>query len=129
MIVDDHPRMRKLIRDLCAGAADEFIEFACGEDAVTAYDRLHPDCVLMDIEMPGMNGLTATRAIRSSDPTARIIITTSHDTPSFRQQAMLVGANAFVSKDDLSNLPQLIQERCPQGRASGEGQETTQGSP
>ena len=108
MIVDDHPRMRGLIRGLCAGLATEFIEVAGGEEAVSTYDRLRPDCVLMDIEMPGMDGLTATRAIRKGHPDARIIIVSSHDTPSFRARAEAEGVSGFVSKNDLSGLHQYL---------------------
>jgi len=108
MIVDDHPRMRKLVRGLCAGLVTECIEVAGGEEAVSTYDRLRPDCVLMDIEMPGMDGLTATRAIREGHPDARIIIVTSHDTPSFRTRAEDAGVSGFVSKNDLSELRQHL---------------------
>ncbi len=108
LIADDHAPMRRLMRRVCASDSRNFIEAASGEEAVAAYEREHPDLVLMDIEMPGLDGLAATRAIRAAHPAARIIIITHHDLPAFRREAAEAGATGFVSKEDLSQLTALV---------------------
>ena len=107
LLVDDHAGFRRTVRDFLPGDA-EVVECGDGCDALRAYENHHPDWTLMDIDMPGMDGLTATRAIRAAHPQARIVIVTSHNTPDFRDEATQAGAAAFVSKDDLSGLHSLI---------------------
>ena len=107
LLVDDHAGFRRTVRDFLPGDA-EVVECGDGGAAVRAYEDHRPAWTLMDIDMPGMDGLTATRAIRAGHPQARIIIVTSHSTPDFRAEAKDAGAAAFVSKDDLSGLHLLL---------------------
>jgi two-component system response regulator DesR len=83
-------------------------ECADGETAVAMYGRVHPDWVLMDLKMAGMDGLAATRAIRRSDPAARVVIVTEMSDPQWRSAAAEAGAAAFVAKTDLLALPSLL---------------------
>ena len=108
MIVDDHPRMRATMRKLCAGPGDTVIEIGDGAEAQSAYDEHHPDWVLMDIEMPGMDGLAATRAILQRHPGARIVVVTQHDDDELFEQGRASGAVACLLKEDLSDLPAII---------------------
>lgn len=108
LLVEDNEAMRALIRSLVEDIASSVHECADGKSAVDLYARLHPDWVLMDIAMAGMDGIAATRAIRDGDPAARIIIITEQRDPAYRRKAMAAGARGFVLKEDLLDLPGLL---------------------
>jgi len=110
MIVDDNEDVRIFLRSLFEHTADEIIECSDGLSAVKSYEIQHPDYVLMDIEMKGMDGLTATEKIMKSDPGAKIIIVTSHNNQNLRNAAAVLGAKAFVSKDNLFELENIIKK-------------------
>jgi two-component system chemotaxis response regulator CheY len=109
MIVDDDERMRSLIRSIVADLADPITECADGAEAQAIYERLHPDWVLMDVMMPGMNGLVATSKIVAFDPSAKIVIVTGNESQRWRDAATSAGPCAFVSKENLLDLRQLIE--------------------
>jgi DNA-binding NarL/FixJ family response regulator len=98
---DDHP----LIRDGLAAVIHAenglrvVAEASNGEEAIEAYARLHPDIVLMDLRMPVMDGLTATRAILGEDPNARIIVLTTYDGDEDIHRALSAGARGYLLKD------------------------------
>ncbi len=75
------------------------------EEAVEAVRRLEPDVVLMDMSMPGTNGLDATRAVKAIDPAPGVIILTAHETESYESAARRAGADGVVGK-------WLLQERA-----------------
>jgi two-component system response regulator DesR len=101
LIVDDDARVRELLRLLVADIAHTVHECEDGGRALAAYESCRPDWVLMDIEMPGGDGLLATRRIRAADPDANVLIVTSHDDPALREAAADAGARGLVLKDDL----------------------------
>jgi two-component system invasion response regulator UvrY len=111
MIVDDHAEMRILIRSLLGGVAQEFVECAGGEAAVTGFAAERPDWTVMDIVMPGMDGLVATRRIVAQFPAARIVIITQHHNLKLRDSAREAGATGFLGKDELTRLEGLIAMR------------------
>ena len=74
-------------------------EAANGEEAIEAYERLRPDIVLMDLRMPVMDGLAATRAILADDPNARIIVLTTYDGDEDIHRALAAGARGYLLKD------------------------------
>ncbi len=108
LIVDDNSRMRKLIYQAICTEGDSFMECPDGIYAVDAYAEYLPDYVLMDIRMKNMNGILATKKLREKFPSAKIIIITDYDTPSFRNAAMKAGAVAFISKENLTNIKDYI---------------------
>ena len=108
LLVDDHAGFRRTVRDFLPADTGAVFECADGIDAVRAHAIHHPDWTLMDLDMPGMDGLAATRAILSEHPEARIVIVTSHDTPDCRSEAEEAGATAFVPKSDLSALFEIL---------------------
>ena len=110
LIVDDNAEVRGLIRRALAGLGAEFVECGDGQKAVAAYAAQRPDFVLMDVEMPILDGITATRQIVGADPSARIIILTNHDQPSLRQAAQAAGACRYALKENLLVVRQLIGE-------------------
>ena len=109
LIVDDDERMRRLIRSIVADLADPITECGDGDEAQLIYEREQPAWVLMDLVMPRMNGLAATSKILAFDPMAKIVIVTANDSQRLRDAATSAGACAFVSKENLFDLRQLIQ--------------------
>lgn len=108
MIVDDHPEMRTLIRSLLQGVAQDFVEYANGAEALARFAAERPDWITMDIVMPGMDGLTATRRIKAEFPDAHILIITQHDNRNLRASARDAGATGFLGKEELTLLESMI---------------------
>ncbi len=105
LIVDDNAGIRRLIRRTLLGTASSIWECFDGSEALTAYANQRPDVVLMDIQMPGLDGLTATRRIRTLDPHARVVVLTDHDDDDLRKAAVEAGACGYLLKQNLSDLP------------------------
>lgn len=110
LIVEDNASVRKVIRNLVARVAGEIYECADGAGALTLFKQERPDFVLMDIQMDGMDGITATRQVKADDPTARVIIVTNYDQPDLREAAYQAGACGYVSKENLLELVRLLEE-------------------
>ena len=111
LVVEDNRAMRRLIRQIVSGLADEIHECADGAEAVDAYIHQHPDFVLMDIQMGRVDGITATSQIKTVDPAARVIIVTDYDQADLREAAEKAGACAYVVKENLLPLDQLLSSR------------------
>jgi len=109
LIVEDNAEMRRLIKSLVAGVAEEVYERNDGSQALAAYEQLHPDWVLMDIEMPEWDGLAATRQIVAAFPDARVVIVTQYDNAALREAARLAGACGYVQKDNLLTLRAILE--------------------
>lgn len=101
VIADDHIFYREGLRSLLAPAQDiEIIgEAANGDEAVQAAETLKPDVMLMDIKMPQMNGIEATRSISSVDPAIAILMLTMLDDDASVFAAMRAGARGYLLKD------------------------------
>jgi CheY-like chemotaxis protein len=108
MIVDDNPEMRTLIRSVLRSVAQEFVECAGGEEAVAAFPVERPDWTVIDVVMPGMDGLTATRRIKAQFPEARILVITQHHNLKLRDSAREAGAAGFLGKEELTRLEGVI---------------------
>ena len=104
MIVDDHEGIRNMIRHLIAVPGDWVKECASGDEALSALNEFKPDCVTMDINMPGACAFKTTRSIRAAHPTARVVFVSSYDQPDFRRAAQEAGAVGYVMKENLSDL-------------------------
>jgi len=107
LIVDDHAAFRQTIRPFLPNGT--VIECDEGRAALEACATEHPDWVLMDIEMPGMDGLTATRELKQRFPNVRIIIVTNHGEEDFRAAAMELGVEGFLRKENLAELRPMIE--------------------
>jgi two-component system, NarL family, response regulator len=108
MIVEDNAEMRRLIISLVGDLASTVCECTDGAEALAAYERFHPDWVLMDIKMKQMDGLEATREIHACAPEAKIMIVTDYDQAELREAAREAGAREYVVKDDLLAIPRLL---------------------
>jgi len=108
LVVDDHAPFRAVLRSLLAQTGAQIAECNNGAEALQRSDEFLPDWILMDVEMPELDGLAATRALLRRRPQSRIIIVTQHDDPELRAEAVRAGACAYVLKDDLEGLTQLI---------------------
>ena len=103
LIVDDHGIMRQGLKLLLEGQPGVAVvgETSDGRSAVTLAADLRPDVVLMDISMPGLNGIDATRQIRQSVPTARVIALTAHCDRGAVREILKAGAAGYVVKDSV----------------------------
>ena len=112
LIVDDVPQVRRELRTLLPllDAIDVVGEAENGQSAIELAAALQPDVILMDVEMPMMDGLVATRLIKQQCPQCRVIILSIHDDEAVRAKARLAGADDFVDKGaPLAALLQAIQ--------------------
>jgi DNA-binding NarL/FixJ family response regulator len=102
LVADDQSMVRAGFRMLLSGEDDIEVvaEASNGLEAVARAARFHPTVVLMDIRMPQLDGLEATRRILASDDTARILILTTFDLDEYVYEALRSGASGFVLKDD-----------------------------
>lgn len=107
LLVDDHAIVRAGLRMLFQAEHDMQIiaEVGSGAEAVAAAARLKPDVIIMDVAMPGMNGIEATRRIKSDDPDACVLALTMHEDAQYFVEALNAGAAGYVPKraapDDL----------------------------
>ncbi|MBR9990783.1 MAG: response regulator [Gemmatimonadetes bacterium] len=115
LLVDDNADMRSFIRGIVESVPSLVHECADGEGAVSAYAAVRPDWVLMDVELGGMDGIAATRAIRTIDADAHVVIVTAHAEPEYRRAAADAGACAFVLKENLLDLPGILDGTLPLG--------------
>jgi CheY-like chemotaxis protein len=108
LIVEDNAAIRRLLRRTFADSAMEIWECSDGAAALPLYEQHHPDVVLMDIRMPQMDGLTATRQIHKAYPSARIVIVTDYDDEDVRLAASEAGASGYALKQNLADLPRIV---------------------
>jgi two-component system, NarL family, response regulator DegU len=99
LVADDHPLLRQGLRvSLTDQGFDVIAEASDGRSAVDLALQHRPDVVVMDIGMPDLDGLEATRRILSARPAARVLVLTGHDDEQMRDAARAAGARAFVVK-------------------------------
>jgi DNA-binding NarL/FixJ family response regulator len=101
LCVDDHPLVRKGIASILANEPDmELVgEAAGGREAVTMFRECRPDVTLMDLRMPDLDGIAATKAIREEFPTARIIALTSYEGDQDIYRALDAGVRGYLLKE------------------------------
>lgn len=101
LIAEDHALLRAGMRALLASEPD--IEVVCevdtGEEAVRMASSLHPNVILMDLNMPGRGGLHAIAEIRRREPDVKILVITMHKTDEYIQEALRAGASGYILKE------------------------------
>ena len=105
LVVDDEPQIRRIMRTALTTAGYEVEDAKTGEEALGKVRDYRPDLVLLDINMPGMGGLAACRALRA-DPNVAIVMLTVHNTEAAKVEALDAGADDFVSKP--FSTPELL---------------------
>jgi DNA-binding NarL/FixJ family response regulator len=100
LLVDDRPAVRRGLRIWLALEPNMEVvgEASDGAEAISLARALHPDVVLMDVEMPGMDGISAAAALRHVVPQSAVVILTLYDDAATRTRAREAGAAAFVAK-------------------------------
>jgi two-component system cell cycle response regulator DivK len=100
LVVEDQPDNRRILRDLLVNAGYELVEAESGEEALTAVTERRPDLILMDIQLPVMDGYEATRRIRSNPElkSVPIIAVTSYALVGDEAKALAAGCSAYVTK-------------------------------
>jgi len=116
MIVDDHKLVREGLRAVFEqGDEVEVVgEAGSGEEALEAIEKIKPEVVLMDISLPGMNGIQATKLIKDKKPDVKIVILTMHDQEGYVYEAVKAGATGYMlkssSSDDLLRSIKTVYE-------------------
>jgi len=119
VLVDDHPVVRRGIRTWLneTDGLEVIDEATNGQEALVKVKELSPDLVLMDVDMPKMNGLEATRAIRSDFPETKVLILSGHTQKPMVLQIVQSGAQGFVLKDappaDILHAIELVSSGEP----------------
>lgn len=130
LIVDDDPENRQVVRRVIERSALEapggvnVAEGSDGEEAIRLARELHPEIVLMDIAMPRLNGLEATRRIKAEQPDTKVVILTVHDERAYREAAVAMDADAFLAKKTLMTslvptITTLAHRKAARHRRSG----------
>lgn len=116
LLVDDHPIVRAGLRMLFQSEPTLTIvgEVDSGEAAVAAVERLKPDVVIMDVAMPGMNGIEATRQIKAANPDTAVLALTMHEDEQYFFEMLNAGASGYIPKraapDDLVAAIKVVAE-------------------
>jgi DNA-binding NarL/FixJ family response regulator len=101
LIVDDHDLIRESTQLMLEGEPDLEVvgEAANGHHALELCRQLRPDLVLMDVRMPEMDGLTATREIKKEMPTISVLLVSAYESEDYRREAASAGATDYILKD------------------------------
>ncbi len=112
LVCDDHDLIRQALRGVVNAEPDMEVagEASNGEEAVALARELQPDAVVMDIEMPGMSGIEATKRIKSILPSATILVLTVHDSNEYILRILKAGATGYLTKGIISKeVPAAIR--------------------
>ena len=121
LVVDDTEIIRRILIHILGQTEFEVVgEAVCGSDAVQKFEELSPDLVLMDIIMPGVDGIEAARQILQRDPAARVVMCTAVGEETVLQRAMGVGASHFIMKPFVAgDVLQVLRGLVAQDREEG----------
>jgi two-component system, NarL family, response regulator NreC len=114
LLADDHALIRQGLKTLLERQGFQVVgEASDGQETLRSAERTQPDVAIVDISMPYMNGLEATRELKKSAPNIRTIILTQHEEDQYVTEALRAGAKGFVLKSQAAeDLVRAIQEVC-----------------
>ena len=117
LVAEDHPDMAKAICRVLALDCEIVGQVEDGSAVLEAAQRLRPDVIVIDLNLPSVNGLEACRQITRMDPEMKVIVFTAMNDPDVRARALELGASAFVSKlagdgELLATVKRLSADRC-----------------
>lgn len=117
-MVDDHEIFRNGLKQLINSEADMEVigEASSGEDAIQQLAGIHPDVIIMDIRMPGMNGLETSIRLLEKDPRGRILFFSLFDEPDYVAAALEMGASGYILKDTSNKIFLSAIRTIHQGR-------------
>jgi len=119
LVVEDNPKNLKLVRDVLTYAGFEVIEATSGEDGVRLVQESVPDLVLMDLQLPGIDGAEALRQIRLSEKQVPVVAVTAFAMNNDRTRAFDAGFDGYVEKPiSVRALPQQVSDFLELGGAS-----------
>ena len=115
LIIDDAPEMLRAFRDILEAYGCEVSEAENGEEGLARYAEIKPDIVLMDILMPKLDGISATKKLLDIDPSAKIIVISAVGKSGLDEECLLAGAKKFIVKpfkikELLSSIDSLVAE-------------------
>ena len=113
LVVEDNPKNLKLVRDVLSYSGYEVVEATTGEEGVRLAREVHPDLVLMDLQLPGIDGAEALRRIRSEDATRSmpVVAVTAFAMADDRRHAFDSGFDGYVEKPiSVRSLAQQVQD-------------------
>jgi len=111
LVVEDSEKFRKMLVSVLKGYYDEIYECSDGREVKSAYAKYMPDWVVMDVEMKDVDGLTATKTLKSEYPNAHVVIMTQLCDPELQFEAACAGAENFISKENILELKNLMVKR------------------
>ena len=112
LVVDDHPDMAKAVCRLLALDCEVVGSVADGSALLEAAQRLQPEVVVLDMNLPNVQGLESCRQITQAHPEMKVIVFTAMDDPDVRERSFAVGAAAFVPKLPHGDLRSTIRRLC-----------------
>ena len=119
LIVEDEPALARNIASFLGGCGFEVRSAASGEDALRELESFKPDVILLDFNLPGMNGLKAFEHMRDIDPRVKVVMMTGHASVELAVEAMKAGAYDFVTKPiSLSKLRLILDKLTSEERQS-----------
>ena len=98
LVIDDEPGIRDLLDTLLSGKGDDVVLSDSGEKGLEVFRRARPDVVVLDLKMPGMDGLTVLQQILRDNPKQPVIILTGAGTPESEEQVRKLGVTEYVEK-------------------------------
>jgi DNA-binding NarL/FixJ family response regulator len=117
LVVDDHEMLREALVELLVQAGFDVVgEAADGADAVALAKQLEPEVVLMDLRMPVLGGLDATRLIKDARPATQVVLLTAFDSPALQQQAEEAGCFAYLVKGGPPGTLRLVLHQAVAAR-------------
>ena len=97
-IVDDEEPVRKALKRLLSASGLEAESYASGKDFLEASALRRPDCLVLDLHMPGMSGLQVLQELRAAKTALPTVVITAYDEPQTREQCLAAGASAYLRK-------------------------------